>query len=639
MSGAPGDPNPRPGEAPQPGAAPPDLDADVTLAAPSCPPALGAQAEAARPSPLHPGDRIDDFEIEGVLGRGAFAMVYLARQLSLDRQVALKVADSRGQEGRNLAQLEHEHVVQVFSETVDPSGRQRLLCMQYVPGPTLEAILQWLQLRDRHEWSGATLLDIVDKLTPFPASLEPAGLRDRERLARMDWTEAVCWIGARLAEALDYAHRHRVLHRDVKPANVLVSQYGRPMLVDFNLSFRPLEAPPSEPALFGGTLAYMAPEHLDAFNPEEPAGPETVREPADVYALGLVLFELLTGDQPFAGPLEGRSVAGMLHALAARRRTVAPSLPPEFPRPLGRTLERCLDPDPARRYGSAAEMGAALEGCREFHAAGKAMPATGRFWRFFARHPFRWLIALALLPNLLASAVQISYNQIRIISHLTEAQQATFARLLAYNAIVYPISIWLALRLLMPIYRAWRDARASPRVDAARIDAGRAMALALPAWVAWIAALGWTSGAIVFSQGLALLAGPVPWEVHAHLWVSFAISGLIALVYSFLAVECMVVCVLYRGLWSEAAGYRDRAAAELEPVARRVRAFQVLSGLIPLAGAVLMVAIGPQEFSAAEYQSFRFLVTALIGLGMAGFQLATLAAGLLARAVAALAGR
>src|SRR6516165_3659133 len=85
----------------------------------------------------HPGLEFDDFRIVRALGEGAFGQVLLAQQLSLDRLVALKVTANCGQEGRTLASLEHEHIVQVFSERVDSTGRVRWLCMQYVPGTTL----------------------------------------------------------------------------------------------------------------------------------------------------------------------------------------------------------------------------------------------------------------------------------------------------------------------------------------------------------------------------------------------------------------------------------------------------------------------------------------------------------------------
>src|SRR5262245_10509551 len=99
------------------------------------PPAAGKPGTPhGKPMALLPGAKVDDFEIVRMLGRGAFGHVYLARQMSLDRLVALKISANRGSEGRTMARLEHQHIVQVFSEKVEREFYQRLLCMQLVPG-------------------------------------------------------------------------------------------------------------------------------------------------------------------------------------------------------------------------------------------------------------------------------------------------------------------------------------------------------------------------------------------------------------------------------------------------------------------------------------------------------------------------
>lgn len=607
---------------------------DGTAFAPTCPPTLAPHPKDPARSRIQAGEVIDDFQILRILGEGAFGTVYLARQASLDRQVALKITASQGNEGRNMAQLEHEHIVQVFSETVDRSGSQRLLCMQYVPGPTLDALLRKLRAGGPDRLSGAELVKALDELTAYPTSFDPGALRNREVLQVLDWTETVCWIGARLAEALAYAHERGVIHRDIKPANILVSQYGRPMLVDFNLAFRPLDTSRTAEDLFGGTLAYMAPEHLDAFNPSDPTEPEIVGPAADIYALGVVLFEMLTG-RPLDYERPPRSdIEVVLRMLADQRRRSIPDLPKQYPRVLNQTIQRCLQPDPQLRPASGRELCEALEGCREFHSARKAIPAPGRLRRQMARHPFRWLILMGLLPNLVSSIVNVSYNQIRIISHLTESQQTTFLYLVwSYNLFSYCIGFWLAFRVVVPVYRVWRRLRDGPTPEAELVDRARAQSLAWPAWAGIIACQGWLPGGIVFAVGLAVASGPIPWAVVLHLIVSFTLSGLIALVYCFLLVQWIEVFEFYPGLWSDVRHFRRKAARQLKPIPRRLRLFQILAGLIPLSGALLMVGIGPQELSPAEYQSFRFLVIGLIGTGMAGFQLAMFITGRLTMVV------
>ncbi len=111
-------------------------------------------------------------------------------------------------------------------------------------------------------------------------------------------------MAPRLAEALAHAHNLGVLHRDVKPANVLLNRYGRPLLADFNVSFTAHSG--GGGSSLGGTLEYMAPEHLAAFTGTVPVS--AVDERADLYSLGLVLFELLAGrsalPKPRPGPME-----------------------------------------------------------------------------------------------------------------------------------------------------------------------------------------------------------------------------------------------------------------------------------------------------------------------------------------------
>src|SRR5438105_5445421 len=133
-----------------PSPAPPGMaQAGSTIRAPTFrAPAEGVPANQAPAFPA-PGQRIDDFELLRMLGEGAFGKVFLARQISLDRQVALKVTANWGNEARTLASLEHDCIVHVFSEMVDRQSNLRLMCMQYVPGTTLQEIIRGLENRPR----------------------------------------------------------------------------------------------------------------------------------------------------------------------------------------------------------------------------------------------------------------------------------------------------------------------------------------------------------------------------------------------------------------------------------------------------------------------------------------------------------
>ncbi|HMF35961.1 MAG TPA: serine/threonine-protein kinase, partial [Isosphaeraceae bacterium] len=197
------------------------------------------------------------------------------------------------------------------------------------------------------------------------------GQPSRQFLRGASGIQAAVWIVARLAEGLDHAHSRGLLHRDLKPANILIAADGTPMLLDFNLAAstdfatragpgRQAGEPVVHRALLGGTLPYMAPEHLDALDPEGATCPEAVEKRSDLYALGLILFEMISGNHPFPEPPPGLTpVATIRCMLEDRRRRPAPSLRgccPEVPWSLDALASQCLDPDPDRRYRNARDL-------------------------------------------------------------------------------------------------------------------------------------------------------------------------------------------------------------------------------------------------------------------------------------------
>ncbi len=188
----------------------------------------------------------------------------------------------------------------------------------------------------------------------------PLGDSPRAALSVLSYERAVQWIGARLAEALYHAHSRGILHRDVKPGNILIGQDGRPMLLDFNLAYVSSET--DEQRCIGGTLPYMAPEHLAAFARGD-SGEGTVDERADIYSLGVVLYELLTGRCPFPNCSAGSTRAKLQQLIDSRKqpppsvRTVNPRVSPGF----AAIIDKCLQPDPAQRYQSTDQLAEDLQ--------------------------------------------------------------------------------------------------------------------------------------------------------------------------------------------------------------------------------------------------------------------------------------
>ncbi len=317
----------------------------------------GAERDLDEPTDLpEAGDEVGPFRLLRELGRGGLARVFLAEQEDLDdRLVVVKVSTQASAEPRLLARARHPHIVEVLRHDQTADGTLHLVAMPFLGGAPLSAVLAGLRRRGVRPRSGRDLLAELDRAGD-PAYPPPRlGRPSREVLASSGYPRAVAWIVARLAEALDHAHDRGVAHGDLKPANVLLTADGVPMLLDFNLAVDWGRASPSGES--GGTLAYMAPERLRAVSGVKPLGEPRAadRHRADLYALGLVLREMLAGSEP-TGPVPGRSRSTRAQAAAlADLRGRDPSLVGIAPglRPI---LARCLAPEPADRYGRASEL-------------------------------------------------------------------------------------------------------------------------------------------------------------------------------------------------------------------------------------------------------------------------------------------
>jgi predicted Ser/Thr protein kinase len=331
------------------------------------------------------------YELTKEIGRGGMGVVYSARDARLGRRVALKMIPAElihntelrrrlGQEARAASRLSHPGIATVF-DFID-EAEESFIVYEYIEGVTLR------QKLGRDRFSAERILD----------------------------------MGIQLAEALAAAHENGIIHRDLKPENVMVTpasdRTGRVKILDFGLAkhYKPLTqagaaidtggttaSTTTVPGLLVGTVNYMAPEQIEG----ERADPRT-----DLYALGLVLYEMTTGANPFVGKTPTSTIANILKLDAPpvrERNTVAP---PE----LDRILRKCLRKRREERYQSARELAVDLSNLRQdiAGAAGAVVPETA------AAQPGRWRRLFALesgvpleIPRRLARAlfllIQVAY--------------------------------------------------------------------------------------------------------------------------------------------------------------------------------------------------------------------------------------
>jgi eukaryotic-like serine/threonine-protein kinase len=293
------------------------------------------------------GSTLTHYAIEAKLGEGGMGAVYRARDTVLGRDVAIKVLspDAAGdpdlaprilREAKVASRLNHPNIVTVHEFA--HAGDVEFIVMEYVDGD------------------------------PLSERIPPGGLP----------VDRVVEYAAQIADALAAAHDAGLVHRDIKPGNVMVGRSGRLKVLDFGLA-RPLPAAPAaetqqastqwmtRPGITAGTVGYMAPEQIEG----KPADARS-----DVFALGVVIFEMLTGQRPFRGD----SVWAAMQATLVGSAPDVASLRPDVPTALARVVSRAIARQPADRYRSARELAADLAALRVPRAADHVAPPP-RPWR------------------------------------------------------------------------------------------------------------------------------------------------------------------------------------------------------------------------------------------------------------------
>ena len=261
------------------------------------------------------------YHIEELLGQGGMSAVYRATDPNLQRVVAVKIIHSHlsdspdfmrrfEAEAAAVARMRHNNIIQVYD--FDHENNTYFIVFEYIPGETLQAWLSRLNNEKR-------LLPIADAVR----------------------------IAASIAEALEFAHQQELIHRDVKPANVMISVKGEPILMDFGIAKIVGGTQHTATGAVIGTARYMSPEQIKG---------ERIDARTDLYSLGIMLFEMLSGRPPY----ESDSVMTMMMMHVQDPVPNLLELRPDLPAAIVRIIYRALSKEPAERYATAAEMASAL---------------------------------------------------------------------------------------------------------------------------------------------------------------------------------------------------------------------------------------------------------------------------------------
>ncbi len=315
----------------------------------------------------HTGEGFRDYELQGMIARGGMGVIFRARQLSLNRLVALKVLrdgasaspdDARRfrNEAEAVAHLDHPHIVSIY-EVGEEQGRS-FFSMKLVEGGNL-----------------------AQRLEDYQGDFRAAAV-----------------LVASIARAVHHAHERGILHRDLKPSNILIDERGQPLVADFGLARRVEDdVALTQTGALVGTPSYMA--------PEQAAGRRTaVTTAADIHGVGAILYTVLTGRPPFRAetPLE------TLRQVQERLPDPPSSIRQSIDRDLETICLKCLEKEPGRRYASALAVAEDLERWLAGHSIhARPVGKAEQFWRTLRRNPRMSAMSAALLVLLIVSTIAL----------------------------------------------------------------------------------------------------------------------------------------------------------------------------------------------------------------------------------------
>ncbi len=382
------------------------------------------------------GRRIGRYELGRLLGQGGLSRVYAAHDPQLGRHVALKVIanehitaaaaqDWLKREGRSLARLKHSNIVDVFEIGESAGGTETYIAMELVDAPSLVDVLE--ELRARRKNPGGATTDARVRA----AADHLAGIGARVTLA----------LG--IARALDSCHAAGVLHRDVKPGNVLVQADGEPKLIDFGLAHLGEEESSSHGVTqrLVATPAYMAPEQLET-------GRTGTDPRSDQFSFGVLLYELLT----LVGPFQRSTRTQTLDAVTAARPQAPRHVDAAIPVDLETICVHALEALPAERYVSMHALVNDLEAFLDHRAILVAPPSLTRKLRLWSRRNRRDLF-MGGVP-LVAVAVVAS---VWTIQRANQEDEEVRSALASFSAKIPDLATPAAFEAAFPVAAAWAE--------------------------------------------------------------------------------------------------------------------------------------------------------------------------------------
>jgi serine/threonine protein kinase len=532
----------------------------------------------------------------------------------MQRTVALKISSDKGTEAQTLAQLDHPNIVRVHDQVRLPDENLRLLYMQFAPGGTLQAVVQ--ASRTAETKNGQLIAQCIADALEHTGMLSSQHISLKSGMAEDAWSEVTCRLGMELAQALHYAHGQGILHRDVKPANVLLEADGSARLADFNISFSSQVNGDDVAASFGGSLAYMSPEQLEACDPAKPLQPADLDARSDVFSLGILLWELMYGARPFADETVAGSWSETLQGMTELRRKGVgePPSPPvgAAEELLLSILRRCLEPDPSSRYQTASELARELGLCLQPRVARLVRHSTTGWRSIGLTWPLAAFLFAAIAPHGFAAWFNLIYNEDRIVLKLTSAHEVRFRQLvIVINGIAFFIGFACCIGYSRPVVQAIRRIREGCTEPH---GAARLRSLRLSRFVTTLGITEWIVAGMAYPVALHLIVGGLNPISQVHFFGSLLICGLLAAAYPFFLTATLTIRswipALLRHDWLNADD-----VARLQRLSNQSAWSLYLAGGVPAVG--IMILLTTQEATDDPHSDFPLRV--LSALGAVGF--------------------